>query len=123
MLEAVHLISDYLEKKGQERFYTESDQFSSSTKILSFLIKFFTRGADMTVTIGSAMDLFGNDVDTQGNSLDQKGNIIDIKDYFTTDGVISENAQRDGEYTRMLGERIVENFYIILLDELLFLPA
>jgi len=111
VLEAVHLISDYLEKKGQERFYTESDQFSSSYRILSFLIQFFTRGADMTVTIGKAMDLFGNDVDSQGNSLDQKGNSIDIQDYFTTDGLITENAQRDGEYTRMLGERIVDNFY------------
>jgi glycerol-3-phosphate O-acyltransferase len=111
VLEAAHLISDYLEKKGQERFYTESDQFSSSYKILSFLIQFFTRGADMSVTIGRAMDLFGNNVDSEGNSVDQKGNIIDIKDYFTKNGEIIEDAQRDGEYTRMLGEKIIEDFY------------
>jgi glycerol-3-phosphate O-acyltransferase len=111
VLEAVHLISDYLEKKGQERYYTESDQFSSSYKILSFLTKFFTRGADMSVTIGRAMDLFGNNVDPSGNSLDKNGNIIDIKDYFTTNGIIKENAQRDGEYTKMLGEKIVTDFY------------
>ncbi len=111
VLEAVHLISDYLEKKGQERYYTESDQFSSSYKILSFLTKFFTRGADMSVTIGRAMDLFGNNVDPSGNSLDNNGNIIDIKDYFTTNGIIKENAQRDGEYTKMLGEKIVTDFY------------
>ena len=76
VLEAVHLISDYLEKKGQERYYIESDQFSSSYKILSFLTKFFTRGADMSVSIGAAMDLFGNSVDSSGNSLDKKGNIV-----------------------------------------------
>jgi glycerol-3-phosphate O-acyltransferase len=111
VLEAVPLISDYLEKKGQERYYTESDQFSSSYKILSFLTKFFTRGADMSVTIGRAMDLFGNNVDESGNSLDKNGNPIDIKDYFSTNGVITENAQRDGEYTRMLGEKIVVDFY------------
>ena len=111
VLEAVHLISDYLEKKGQERYYTESDQFSSSYKILSFLTKFFTRGADMSVTIGRAMDLFGNNVDPSGNSLDKNGNIIDIKDYFSTNGIIKENAQRDGEYTKMLGEKIVTDFY------------
>jgi glycerol-3-phosphate O-acyltransferase len=111
VLEAAHLISDYLEKKGQERFYTESDQFSSSYKIVSFLVKFFTRGADMSVTIGRAMDLFGNNVDELGNSLDQKGNIVDIRDYFTKDGKIIENAQRDGEYTRMLGDKIVVDFY------------
>ena len=111
VLEAVHLISDYLEKKGQERYYTESDQFSSSYKILSFLTKFFTRGADMSVSIGRAMDLFGNNVDESGNSLEKNGNIIDIKDYFTSDGVITENAQRDAEYTKMLGEKIVVDFY------------
>jgi glycerol-3-phosphate O-acyltransferase len=111
VLEAVPLISDYLEKKGQERYYTESDQYSSSYKILSFLIKFFTRGSDMSVTIGRAMDLFGNNVDDEGNSIDQRGHIINIKDYFTVDGVIMENAQRDGEYTRMLGEKIVEDYY------------
>ena len=111
VLEAVHLISDYLEKKGQERYYTESDQFSSSYKILSFLTKFFTRGADMSVSIGAAMDLFGNSVDASGNSLDKSGNIIDIKDYFTSNDIITENVQRDGEYTRMLGEKIVTDFY------------
>jgi glycerol-3-phosphate O-acyltransferase len=111
VLEAVHLISDYLEKQGQERYYIESDQYSSSYKILSFLIKFFTRGSDMSVTIGKAMDLFGNNIDTNGNSIDRKGNIINIKDYFTVNGVITENSQRDEEYTRMLGEKIVSDFY------------
>ena len=111
VLEAAYLISDYLEQKGQERFYIESDQFSSSYKILSFLVQFFTRGADMSVTIGRAMDLLGNNVDEEGNSLDQKGKILHIKDYFTVDGVVSENIQRDGEYTKMLAEKIVVDFY------------
>ena len=111
VLEAFQLISDYLEMKGQERFYTESDQFSSSYRILSFLIQFFTRGADMSVTIGRAMDLFGNRVDMQGNSLDPNGNIVNIRDYFTVNNIITENSQRDGEYTRMLGDRIVEDFH------------
>ena len=111
VLEAGNLISEYLEQKGQERFYTESDQFSSSYKILSFLVQFFTRGADMSATIGKAMDLFGNNVDDKGNSLDKKGNIINIKDYFTVNGVITENNQRDGEYTRMLAEHIIYDFY------------
>lgn len=111
VLEAFQLISDYLERKGQERFYTESDQFSSSYRILSFLIQFFTRGADMSVTIGAAIDLFGNQLDIQGNSLDQRGNIIDIRDYFTVDNQITDNPQRDAEYTRMLGDRIVDDFH------------
>lgn len=65
----------------------------------------------MSVSIGAAMDLFGNSVDASGNSLDKSGNIIDIKDYFTSNSIITENVQRDGEYTRMLGEKIVADFY------------
>lgn len=111
VLDAVHLISDYLKIKGQERFYTEADKSASSYKILSFLIQFFTREAGMSVSIGKGMDLFGNYVDDAGNSLDKNGNIIDIEEYFKLNGTIVKNQQRDSEYTKMLSEKIVEDFH------------
>jgi len=111
VLEAVGLISDYLSEKGQERFYTESDQYASSYKILKFLIQFFARGSDMSASIGRGMDLLGNYVDDEGNSLDNKGKIIQIEDYFKFKGSISENPQREGEYTRMLSEKLVHEFH------------
>jgi glycerol-3-phosphate O-acyltransferase len=111
VLEAVGLISDYLSQKGQERYYVESDQFSSSYKILKFLIQFFTRGSDMSVTVGRGMDLLGNYVDDEGNSLDWKGNIIDIEDYFKIHGSIDENPQREGEYTKMLSDKLVTEYH------------
>jgi len=111
VLEAVGLISDYLSQKGQERYYMESDQFSSSYKILKFLLQFFTRSSDMSVTVGRGMDLLGNYVDDEGNSLDRKGNIIRIEDYFKIHGSFDENPQREGEYTKMLSDKLVQEYH------------
>ncbi len=113
VLESPGLINDYLKIKGQERYYVENDSFTNSYKILKFLLKFFTKGSDISVSIGSAMDLFGNSVDNDGNSLDNKGRQINIKDYFTSFGSIKEDFQREREYTRMLGDIVVKEFHKI----------
>lgn len=111
VLEAPSLINDYLERKGQERYYVENDEYSTSYRIIKFLLKFFTRGSDISVSIGRAMDVFGNYVDNHGNSLDKQGNPMEIGDYFTTNGVITVDNQREQEYTRILAKRIVEEYH------------
>lgn len=111
VLEAVQLIRDYLEQKGQERYYIESDHYSSSFNILRYLFRFFLHGANISVSIGSPMDLFGNLVDEGGNSLDPNGKVIDIRDYFILHGKITVNPQRETEYTEMLAQKIVKDFH------------
>ena len=113
VLEAPSLIDQYLKSTGQERYYKEMDQFSSSYKITKFLLKFFTKGTNISLSIGRAMDLLGNFVDTDGNSLDKYGNQIEERDYFKSNGIIVEDAQRESEYTVMLSKRIVEEFHRI----------
>jgi len=114
VLEAPSLISQYLKMQGQERYYVENDEYSTSYKISAFLFKFFTKGSHISVSIGKAMDVLGNYVDNEGKSYDKKGRIIDTQEYFTQDGrVISHNQQREDEYTRMLSNRIVEEFHRI----------
>lgn len=113
VLEAPGLVKEYLNLTGQERYYEESDEFSNSYKISKFLLKFFTKGSDISVSIGKAMDILGNYVDKDGNSLDRHGRIIDCKDYFLSDGNITVDKQRETEYTRKLGNRIVEEFHKI----------
>ncbi len=113
VLEAPGLIHQFLERQGQERYYLESDEFSSSYKILKFLFKFFTKGSDISVSIGRGMDVMGNYVDEEGISLSSDGEVIHTADYFHSFGKIVEDRQRDGEYTRMLGERIVTEFHRI----------
>ncbi|WP_422360572.1 1-acyl-sn-glycerol-3-phosphate acyltransferase [Reichenbachiella sp.] len=111
VLEAPSLINDYLKSKGQERYYEENDEFTTSFKISKFLMKFFTRGSDISVSIGNALDVLGNEVDINGKSLDKHGNEIDLKDYFKSNGEITEDAQREQEYNRILGKKIVKEFH------------
>ncbi|SEG32218.1 1-acyl-sn-glycerol-3-phosphate acyltransferase [Algoriphagus boritolerans] len=113
VLEAPSLIRDHLSSTGQERYYKENDEFSTSYKIFKFLLKFFTKGSDISVSIGRAMDVLGNYVDQDGNSLDKRGRQIDTRDYFISDGKITVDQQREEEYTHMLGKRIVEEFHKI----------
>ena len=113
VLEAPSLIQEHLSMTGQERYYKESDEFSTSYKISKFLVKFFTKGSDISVSIGKAMDVLGNYVDIEGNSLDRNGRIINTRDYFISNGNVTVDMQREEEYTYRLGNRIVEEFHII----------
>ncbi len=112
-LEAPGLINEYLKRKGQERYYVENDQYSTSFRMVKFLLKFFTKGSDISVSIGKGMDVLGNYVDMEGNSIDKQGRIIDTKDYFMSDGKITVNKQREKQYTRMLSSIIVEEYHRI----------
>ncbi len=113
VLEAPALIRDYLEQKGQERYYREGDRYASSGRILKFLIEFFTKGSNISVSIGRGMDLFGNFVNDQGHSIDKNGMRINTRDYFMYQGKITTDSQREEEYTRMLSEVIVREYHRI----------
>lgn len=113
VLEAPGLIQEHLSTTGQERYYRENDEFSNSYRISKFLFKFFTKGSDISVSIGKAMDVLGNYVDIDGYSLDKRGRRIDTRDYFISDGKVTVDHQREEEYTNMLGKQIVEEFHII----------
>lgn len=113
VLEAPILIRGYLESKGQERFYYDLDEYSNSYKIFTFLLKFFTKDAQISVSVGRALNLVGNPVDEHGDCYDKHGNIIDSKEYFMSEGKVTENPQREQEYTRMLSKVIVKEFHII----------
>ncbi|MFD2035639.1 1-acyl-sn-glycerol-3-phosphate acyltransferase [Belliella marina] len=113
VLEAPSLIKEYLSITGQERYYAESDEFSTSYKISKFLFKFFTKGSDISVSVGKAMDVLGHYVDKDGNSMDKNGRTIETRDYFISNGEVNLDTQREEEYTNRLGNRIVEEFHII----------
>jgi len=112
VLEAPSLIRDYLVQEGQERYYVESDEYSTSSKIIKFLFQFFTEGSDISVSFGKAMDLLGNPVNEEGHSLDKNGRHISMREYFCNGGKITRDTQRENEYTRMLGEAILKSYYI-----------
>ena len=113
VLEAPSLIREHLSRRGQERFYQERDEFSTSYKIIKFLIKFFTRGSGISVSIGRGMDLMGNYVNESGESMDQHQRVINLRHYFSSQGKITNDPQRDAQYTQILADRIIEEYHKI----------
>jgi glycerol-3-phosphate O-acyltransferase len=112
VLEAPDLIDDYLSTKGQDKYLPEQDKYGS-WQLLQFLFKFFTKGSNISVSIGPGLDVLGNYVDADGNSLDANGRIIEPKDYFVSNGEITIDKQREDEYTRMLSQKIVQEYHRI----------
>jgi len=110
-LEAPALIKEHLKRTGRERYYVEADEFSTSYKISTFMFKFFTKGSDISVSIGKGLDILGNYVDDEGNSFDKNGNAIDAQDYFLRGNKITIDKQRENEYVRVLSQRIVEEYH------------
>lgn len=112
VLEAPDLIEDYLQVKGQDRYFAEQDNYGSF-QLIRFMFKFFTKGSSISVSIGPGLDVMGNYVDEDGNSLDASNRVINTSDYFKTNGVVTEDHQREDEYTRMLSQRIVTEYHRI----------
>jgi glycerol-3-phosphate O-acyltransferase len=112
VLEAPELIDDYLSVKGQERYLSEEDKYGSF-QLLQFMFKFFTKGSNISVSIGRGLDIMGNYVDDEGNSLDAQDRVINTRDYFLSNGQITIDKQREDEYTRMLSQRIVSEYHRI----------
>ena len=52
VLEAPDLIDNYLHSKGQDRYLPEQDKYGS-VQMLKFLFKFFTKGSNISVSIGT----------------------------------------------------------------------
>lgn len=112
VLEAPDLIEDYLQVKGQDRYFPEEDKYGSF-QLIKFLFKFFTNRSSISVSIGPGLDVLGNYVDENGNSIDNHGRIIDARDYFRSSGELTIDRQREDEYTRMLSKRIVDEYHKI----------
>ncbi len=110
-MEASSLIEEHLIRIGKENYIIQDDQFSSWQAWVKFFKELFLSSSDITLSFSDPIDVFGNPVDEQGNSIDKFGNQFDIKNYFTTKGILRADAQREQEYTRLLGEVLVEKFH------------
>ncbi|MCX6200528.1 MAG: 1-acyl-sn-glycerol-3-phosphate acyltransferase [Bacteroidetes bacterium] len=110
VLEAQGLINDYLAETGKEKFFRENDEYSTSFKLIRFIYKFLSASSSLSVSFGEVMDVLGNKVDEEGESHNHLGQKIQVKNYFMTNGELKDDEQRDAEYTKILGERIVDNY-------------
>ncbi len=111
VLEASSLIEDYLAEAGKHRFIISDDEFADPTKVVRFFWRMFSSEAGITVRIGKPMDVFGNFVDEEGRSIGPNGTTIDRTAWLTTCGELRSEPQRDHEYTRELGNRLVDRYH------------
>jgi glycerol-3-phosphate O-acyltransferase len=74
------------------------------------MAKLFSLDSKIYVTICRGYDPFGNPVDDNGESLDPMGRTVDIARYVVKEGEPIGIAERDAEYTREVGLRIVDEF-------------
>ncbi len=111
VLEASSLIEDYLAESGKHRFIITDDESWQSLKVISFFWKLFSSQSTITMRVGKPLDIFGNFVDEEGHSIGPNQTSIDPVKWLTTRGVLQSEPQRDQEYVRELGLKLVERFH------------
>lgn len=112
VLEAQFLIEQHLQKEGQDRYIKAEDSFHSLRSILKFVWGIFSQGNTITISLGRPMDVLGNRIDADGRSYSESGRRVSTRDYFRDQyGEINQDYQRENEYTRMLGEHLVERYH------------
>jgi glycerol-3-phosphate O-acyltransferase len=111
VLEARYLIEQHLRRMGREKYLREKDRSSQLYQILTYSWHSFSQKNDVMISFGEPMDVMGNVVNAAGESFDQYGKQIDIAEYFMRDGKLVNDPQRDGEYTRILADKVVESYF------------
>ncbi|WP_116105439.1 1-acyl-sn-glycerol-3-phosphate acyltransferase [Lewinella sp. IMCC34191] len=112
VLEAQFLIEQHLRREGQDRYIKAKDSFHSLRSILKFIWGVFSKGNEITISLGQPMDVVGNRVSEDGKSYALSGRHVSTREYFRDQyGKINEDLQRENEYTRLLASRIVERYH------------
>lgn len=111
VLEAESLINDYLKETGKEKFIKENDDYSTSFGMVKFIFKFLSASSSLAISFGNPMDVIGNEVDENGDSYNHLGQYINVKNYFMNNGALTDDHQREEEYTKMLGDKIISQYF------------
>lgn len=112
VLEAKSLINQYLKYTGKELYLVDKEGFGGFSKVFKFLRQFVSNSSEIIVNFGKPMDVMGNFVDPNGTSHDQFGREVDVRDYFISGSTVKYDRQRNGEYTKLLADKIVQRFHI-----------
>ena len=107
VLEAPQLIRQFLKATGEEKYIFDTGKPPTLWQVLKFAWKFFSLGAEIVLSFGDPMDVFGYELDSQAKSLDKAGHEVNIQDYFSWNGRVGVDRQRENVYTKILAERIV----------------
>lgn len=110
-LEAETLIDDFLQEEGKARYIIEDDESTRVGRVASFSNKLLGLDGACVIRFSRPLDCFGNFVDDEGHSHDARGRPVDASSYVIgREGKPVLDPVRDAEYTRELGERIVDAY-------------
>lgn len=109
-LEAETLIDDWLQERGRARYMIEDDESTRLDRMATLARKLVQMEESCAVRFGTPLDPFGNEVDEQGNSHDRRGRPVDPRSYVEKDGNAVLDHSRDAQYTRELGEVVMEHY-------------
>ena len=110
VLEAETLIDDFLKEVGKARYIISDDAYSQPRRVVDFLGQLLSLDSKIYLTLGAALDPFGNPVDSQGQSLDPRGRVIDPQRFVVRAGAVATDPARDAEYTREVGLRLQQAY-------------
>lgn len=110
-LEAESLIDDFLQEEGKARYVIDDDESTRIGRLAAFLSKLLGLDGACVIRLSRPLDCFGNFVDDEGLSHDARGRPVDATTYtIGRDGEPTLDPVRDAEYTRELGDRIIDAY-------------
>ena len=110
VLEGETLVEDFLKDEGQARYIIDDDEFSRLGRMFQYVTRVMGLESSTTLRFGDPMDVFGNPVDELGKSIGPSGRQIYPERYLMSGGVQVGDPDRDAEYTRMLGDAVVDAY-------------
>jgi glycerol-3-phosphate O-acyltransferase len=111
VLEAPLLIRDYLAEQGEQGDQSQETDYTRIYKLFKFIKNIATKSSSIAVSIGQPLDVLGNPVDAGGHSYTEKGEEIIIYQELCGGDGQQESGQKIKEYTRKLGQAVVQSYY------------
>lgn len=110
-IECSSLVNQHLVEIGKEKYVSDSFEYSTTYKIIRFFKHLFNADTEVVVSFGKPLDIIGNEVNADGDSIAPNGKPFDIKGYFEVENKIVRDEQRNFEYTKILGSKIVSSYF------------
>ena len=93
ILEAPALINQHISSNNPDKFYLDDLGYSNSFKIITFLIKFFSKSNRISVSFGQPMDIYGNSVNKKG-SISKNNKVICNNDYSKKSEILNTLSKK-----------------------------
>lgn len=110
VMEAQSMIKDYLRSTGKEKYMGDPPDLKSGKNIFKKFSNILRLDTDIFIHLGEPMDILGNPVDINGNSVTEDGSKIDLVKYFSWDGKVRVDEDRDRVFTSFLAKKIEKSY-------------